>query len=523
MKRVCSLIMSAAILLCVFCVNVSADSSMLVSASDEWKIADYSGNSINFSQSQTSFIFKDFGEVSQAHIMTNTPNNRECAAIFKMESGGFVEHFKKGSTLELLCFIDSDSVTDELIINIGNFKVTKKIEKDKITHLAIPFSEIKHNGNTLSSVKSTFDGNFISIGMKAETGRVDFIFSDIYISNGKKFTAKTKYTDLSNKDKEGQIVNFGKRVDCEYNQAGNTVPTIKNGTSFTPMNSLVFNVKGEKKWTSDITLTKYFSKDELKGYKGIEFDIFCKTTGDVSQLLTLKFKSNYNGKNYVFSKSISFKLNSIRKITLNFTDFKSNISDAKLKDDILNNVVSFELQFAKYNGDKKNDFSFFYEIGDIYAKGYLPFITREMTTTQMPSVTVQNYDIIGIADAYSILPSDAKAYSFTDYQNLQKFLSDYRGLTDEQKQRLSESYNITRQKYENMLELYQTMDVPVNENDYDSYALNDFQEEQTATNNVTEKTFAYLFVAVISIVLLSTVLSSNFNKIFHKKSKNKQN
>ena len=521
MKRLCSLIMSAAILLCAFCVNVSADASMLVSAIDDWKVADYSGNAINFSQSQTSFLFKDFGEVSQAHIMTNAPNNLECAAIFKMESGGFVENFKNGNKLELLCYVDSDSVTDEIIINIGNFKVVNKIEKGKINHLVIPLSEIKHNNIALSSVKSTFDGNFISIGMKAETGRVDFIFSDIYISNGKKFTAKTKYTDLSNKDNEGQIVNFGKRIDCEYNQSGNTVPNIKNGISFEPMNSLVFNVKGEKKWTSDIALTKYFSKDELKGYKGIEFDIFCKATGDVSQLITLKFKSNYNGQSYIFTKSVSFKLNSIRKITLNFTDFKSNIANAKLKDDILNNVCSFEIQFAKYNGDKKQDFSFLYEIGDIYAKGYLPVITREVTTTQLPSVTVENYDIIGIADLYSILPTNAKSYSFTDYQNLQKFLSDYRGLTDEQKQRLSDKYNINQQKYEKMLELYQTMEVPTNENDIDSYALNDFEEEQLI-NNVTEKTFVYLFIAVISIVLVSTILLSNLNKIIHKKSKNKQ-
>ena len=99
MKRLCSLIMSAAILLCAFCVNVSADASMLVSAIDDWKVADYSGNAINFSQSQTSFLFKDFGEVSQAHIMTNAPNNLECAAIFKMEAGGFVENFKNGNKL----------------------------------------------------------------------------------------------------------------------------------------------------------------------------------------------------------------------------------------------------------------------------------------------------------------------------------------------------------------------------------------------------------------------------------------
>ena len=100
-------------------------------------------------------------------------------------------------------------------------------------------------------------------------------------------------------------------------------------------------------------------------------------------------------------------------------------------------------------------------------------------------------------------------------------MSDYRGLTDEQKQRLADKYNINQQKYEKMLELYQTMEVPTNENDIDSYALNDFEEEQLI-NNVTEKTFVYLFIAVISIVLISTILLSNLNKIIHKKSKNKQ-
>ena len=54
-------------------------------------------------------------------------------------------------------------------------------------------------------------------------------------------------------------------------------------------------------------------------------------------------------------------------------------------------------------------------------------------------------------------------------------------------------------------------------------AVNNFEEQSAPENNVTEKTFAYLFIAVISVFLLASVLPSNFNKIFHKKSKNKQN
>lgn len=520
MKRIASIIILTALLFCAFSFECSADSKLLAAGNADWAVAEYCANNLTHSKMIESVIFKDYGAISQQHIMTNNPDGKRCDVILKMNSSDFVDAFKGGENLEFLCFVAEESVSAEIIINIGDFTAKQKAEKGKINHITIPLENFTHGNVNLQSVKADFDGNFISVGMTAESGRLDLVFSDIYVSDGKRFSGDPDYKDVNSQHPDGQLVNFGKRTDFEYYQSGNTVPLIQNGELFSPLSSFVCNAEGEREWTSDITLYKYLSKGMLTDYNGITFYINASLSDDVTKIITLRFRSNVDGTLYIFSRDISFTLDETRIISIGFSDFLPNVKDKTLSDEILENVYSFEMELAKYDGAGEDSFSYEYEISDIYLKdenkSYLPTVSSkkvEYSVTEMPTATAENAQIMQTAQYYSTLPGlEPDSYTYTDYKNLKSFLDCYYNLSEEQRQKLEENYAISEQTYTDFLNMYNTMDVPKDDRTVVYYTQRvPEQQTQTATeNNVSEKTIIYLIIAVSAAALLCNTLIQKY-------------
>lgn len=520
MRKIISIVILITLLFCTFSVNANADSKLLASGNADWQIADYCVNNLTHSTMIESVLFKDYATVSQQHIMTNNPDKKLCSVILKMPSGDFVDAFSGGDSLEFLCFIAQESASDEIVLNIGDFTAKQKAEKGKINHITVPLKSFTHGNVNLQTVKADFDGNFISVGMTADSGRLDLVFSDIYISDGNHFSGNPDYVDINSQRPDGQLVNFGKRTDFEYFQSGNTVPFTENGELFSPLSSFLCEAQGQKDWTSDITLVKYLSKGALEDYTGITFYINADLSDDMTKILTLRFRSNVEGTLYTFTRDISFTLGETRVISINFTDFLPNVKDKTLTDDILTNVYSFEMEFAKYTGQSENDFSFKYEISDIYLKDenklYLPTVNSakvEYSVTEMPTATAENAQIMQAAQHYSTLPGlNPDSYTYTDYQNLKSFLDSYYNLSDEQRTKLDENYGITEQIYTDLLNMYETMDVPKDDTTeiYYTQRVPEQQTQSATENNVSEKTIIYLIIAVSSSALLCNMLIQKY-------------
>ena len=196
MRKIISIVILITLLFCTFSVNANADSKLLASGNADWQIADYCVNNLTHSTMIESVLFKDYATVSQQHIMTNNPDKKLCSVILKMPSGDFVDAFSGGDRLEVLCFIAQESASDEIVLNIGDFTAKQKAEKGKINHIPVPLKSFTHGNVNLQTVKADFDGNFISVGMTADSGRLDLVFSDIYISDGNHFSGNPDYPNV---------------------------------------------------------------------------------------------------------------------------------------------------------------------------------------------------------------------------------------------------------------------------------------------------------------------------------------
>lgn len=532
MKKTISIIIALAVCASgLFFTRAESNAALLVPGYADWSVSAGSVSVLNHSRMIESVLFKDYGSFGQQHLMSNIPSGLDCSVVCSISPAAFVNAFSAGDKLEMLCYISEESESNEIEINIGNFSVSKQLEKGKIEALAVSLSDFKHGSVSLDTIKNEFDGNFISVGMTADSGRIDLVFSDIYISDGNFFKGSADYNDVNSQRPNGQLVNFGKRTDFEYYQSGNTVPTVDNGSGFPPLSSFRCAVNGEPTWTSDVTLVKYFSEGALKDYSGINFYINASVSSNVRQYITVKLSSNVKEKpsaaRYTFTRDIFFEKDSIRLIDLTFSDMFAGVQDSLLEGDILNGVYALEIHIASYDGSDGNNYSCSYEISDVYGKTdshkYIPNISvsASVQATEMPTATADNYDIMEVADLYSQLPgSDPDKYNYTDYQNLIKFLNKYRELSDEQRTKLSEEYSITEQKYNELLEMYNSMDPPQNNesksSEYTQQAADN--KDVAADDNVSEKTLIYLFIAVSSAALIAMLLTEKYFLIKRKKS-----
>lgn len=526
MKRIISLLaVFVLIAQSFFMVNAAETSKLLVSGSADWLVVQNCATVLKNSRMIASELFKNFGVVGQQHIMTNQPSDMQCAVMSKVSSADFVDAFKIGSKLEMLCYVAEESETDEVTVELGNFAASGKVEKGKISKLVIPLSSFMHGSYPLTSAASDFDGNYITVGMTAKTGRLDLVFSDIYISDGNHFSGSFDYDDVNSQRPSGMFVNFGKRTDVEYDQSGNTVPTVENSNEMKPLSALKFSVKGEAAWTSDITLVKYFSTEMFNECKGLNFYIRSSGSSSDKQNMTVRLRSlAKNGSDYtqyVFSRDIFFLPGSYRLISIDLADMFSNEDGKTLSGDILKGVYALELEFAKHDGKDGKAFDFVYEISDIYgyteSRSYIPKITASASAgkTEMPTMTDEISSVMEVADLYSRLPgAQPDLYTYADYQTLKSFLDKYSALSDADKKKLSDNYGVTQAKYDALFEMYQNMDEPAKGDGFQVITQRAAENTDSvhAENNVSEKTFFYLFISVTTAAAILMIIAEKGKK-----------
>ena len=421
-------------LLSLFFVSAKADSTMLVSGSADWTVTSNCKNILHNSYMQHSQIFKDYGNFGQQHIMTNSASNNECMVEYKTSPGSISDSLQKGTHIEFLCYVAEESMTDKLVMAFGDYKTSRTITKGKINRLAIPMYEFTHGSVTLSSIKSSIDFNFIRVGMAKTDGRVDLVFSDIYVSGGEFFEGSDTFDDVNTQRPDGQIWNFGKRVDFEFCQKGNAVPTAKNGSSFAPLSSAQIEVSGETDWKSNIVFTKYLSQNALSGCDGLAFYVMASGNG-FQPILTVTVRSLSDGKNYTFTHTAVLKFEGYRRVVVDFPTMTSSPMDQKLSGNILNGVYAIEIALAE--NIPQTEFSGKFEISDMYTRSNgaskLPKVTPTISQngtnnrTEMPTMTEENADIMNVADLYSQLRgTNPKNYGHSDYVNLKNFLDAYK-------------------------------------------------------------------------------------------------